>query len=38
MQRSLDWQEKDGQFWNEAYRLISEGTDATGALVKSSEL
>ena len=38
MQRSLDWQEKDGQFWNEAYRLISEGTDATGALIHKSDL
>lgn len=38
MQRSLDWQEKSGEFWNEVYRYISEGTDAVGALVKFSEL
>ena len=38
MQRSLDWQEKDGQFWSQAYSLISEGVDATGSLVKGSEL
>ena len=38
MQRSLDWQEKSGAFWQETYRLISEGTSAIGALVPSSEL
>ena len=38
MQHSLDWQEKSGAFWQEAYRLISEGTDATGALVHESAL
>ena len=38
MQRSLDWQEKSGAFWNEAYRLISEGIDAVGGLIEDSEL
>lgn len=38
MQRSLDWQEKSGAFWNEAYRLISEGIDAVGGLIQDSEL
>ena len=38
MQRSLDWQEKSGVFWDEVYRLISLGTDATGALIHKSEL
>ena len=38
MQRSLDWEEKSGAFWQEVYRLISEGTDATGQLVRASEL
>jgi len=34
MQRSLDWQEKSGVFWETVYQYISEGTDAVGALVK----
>ena len=38
MQRSLDWQEKSGAFWETVYQYISEGTDAIGALVKQSEL
>ena len=38
MQRSLDWQEKSGAFWDTVYQYISEGTDAIGALVKQSEL
>ena len=38
MQRSLDWQEKSGAFWETVYQYISEGTDAVGALVKQSEL
>lgn len=38
MQQSLEWEEKAGMFWDEAYRLISEGTDMTGSLVKASEL
>ena len=38
MQRSLDWQEKSGAFWNEAYRLISLGIDAVGGLIEDSEL
>ena len=38
MQRSLDWQEKSGAFWETVYQYISEGTDAVGMLVKQSEL
>ena len=38
MQRSLDWEEKSGAFWDEVYRLISLGTDATGALIHQSDL
>ena len=38
MQRSLDWQEKSGAFWETVYQYISEGTDAIGALIKQSEL
>lgn len=38
MQRSLDWQEKSGAFWETVYQYISEGTDAVGALVHESEL
>ena len=38
MQHSLDWQEKSGAFWDEVYRLISLGTDATGELLHGSEL
>lgn len=38
MQQSLEWEEKAGVFWDEVYRLISEGTDVTGSLVKASEL
>ena len=38
MQRSLDWQEKSGAFWETVYQYINEGTDAVGALVKQSDL
>ena len=38
MQQSLDWQEKSGAFWEEVYRLIDEGTSATGELIHESEL
>jgi sensor domain CHASE-containing protein len=38
MQASLDYQEKTGAFWDEVYRLIQEGTDATGNLIPNSNL
>lgn len=38
MQRSLDWDEKSGAFWDLAYQYISEGTSAIGALIHESEL
>jgi hypothetical protein len=38
MQHSLDWQEKNGEFWNLAYQYISEGTSAIGALIPGSNL
>ena len=38
MQQSLDWQEKSGSFWQQAYNLIQEGTSVTGQLVHGSEL
>jgi hypothetical protein len=38
MQHSLDWQEKNGEFWNFAYQYISEGTSAIGALIPGSNL
>jgi len=38
MQRSLDWQEKSGAFWDTVYKYISEGTDEIGTLVHGSEL
>ena len=37
-QAQLEEAQKNGEFWNEAYRLIKEGTDATGKLVQNSEL
>ena len=37
-QAQLEEAKKNGEFWNEAYRLIKEGTDATGKLVQNSEL
>jgi hypothetical protein len=38
MQRSLEWQENSGAFWNTVYQYISEGTDAIGALIPGSNL
>lgn len=37
-QAQLEEMQKNGEFWNEAYRLIKEGTDATGKLVTNSAL
>ncbi len=37
-QAQLEEAQKNGEFWNEAYRLIKEGTDATGKLVQNSDL
>lgn len=37
-QAQLEEAQKNGDFWNEAYRLIKEGTDATGKLVTNSQL
>lgn len=37
-QAQLEEMQKTGGFWDEAYRLIKEGTDATGKLVSNSEL
>lgn len=37
-QTQLEEMQKNGEFWNEAYRLIKEGTDATGKLVTNSAL
>lgn len=37
-QAQLEEAQKNGEFWNEAYRLIKEGTNATGKLVQNSEL
>ena len=38
LQAQLDYDEKSGYFWEEAHRLIKEGTDETGKLIHSSEL
>lgn len=38
LQAQLDYDEKSGYFWEEAHRLIQEGTDETGKLIHSSEL
>ena len=38
MQRSLDWQEKSGAFWQEVYSLINAGTSATAELLTDSDL
>ena len=37
-QAQLEEAQKNGDFWNEAYRLIKEGTDATGKLITNSQL
>ena len=37
-QAQLEETQKNGGFWNEAYRLIKDGTDATGKLVTNSTL
>ena len=38
MQQSLDWQEKNGEFWQQVYSLISEGIGPNGSLVTGSDL
>ncbi len=38
MQHSLDWQEKNGEFWNQVYALINEGIGPDGSLVNNSSL
>lgn len=38
LQAQLDWDEENGQFWEEAHRLIKNGIDETGKLVETSEL
>lgn len=38
MKAQLEVAQNEGKYWNEAYRLITAGTDATGRLIHSSEL
>lgn len=38
MQQSLDWQEKNGEFWEQAYQLMNNGIGPDGTLVTGSEL
>jgi hypothetical protein len=38
MKHSLDWQEKNGEFWNQVYALINEGIGPDGSLVNNSSL
>lgn len=38
MQQSLDWQEKNGEFWQQVYSLISDGIGPNGSLVTGSKL
>lgn len=39
LQSQLDWDSKNGVFWEEAHRLIKEGFDeATGQLIATSEM
>lgn len=39
LQSQLDWNSKNGVFWEEAHRLIKEGfDDATGQLIATSEM
>lgn len=37
-QAQLEEMQRNGDFWNEAYQLIKEGTDATGRLITNSQL
>ena len=38
LQQSLDWQEKNGEFWEQAYQLMNNGIGPDGTLVTGSEL
>lgn len=38
MQQSLDWQEKNGQFWEQAYEIMNSSLGPNGDLVKGSQL
>ena len=38
MQQSLDWQEKNGEFWQQVYSLMSAGIDSSGVLISGSQL
>ncbi len=38
LQQSLDWQEKNGQFWEQAYEIMNSGIGPNGDLVKGSQL
>lgn len=38
MKAQLEVAQNEGKYWNEAYRLITAGTDATGRLIHGSEL
>ena len=38
MQQSLDWQEKNGEFWEQAYQILEQGIGPDGSLLKGSEL
>ena len=38
MQQSLDWQEKNGEFWEQAYQILEQSIGPDGSLLKGSEL